>query len=59
MTVNNGGTLSPGASVAALASGALTFNTGSTLVFEIDSSALLNVAADLLDSSGAWRLRPV
>ena len=58
VTVNNSGTLSPGASVAALGTGALTFNTGSNLLYEIDSSAALNAGADLLNSSGALAIAP-
>lgn len=47
LTINSGGSLSPGASIETLASGALTFNNGSTFIYEVDSSAPLGVAADL------------
>jgi len=41
------GILAPGASIESLSSGALTLNSGSTFVYEMDSSAGSSVAADL------------
>ena len=56
VTVDSGGTLSPGASIATLTSGALTLHSGSTFAFEMNSSThaadLQVVNGDLtLDSS--------
>ena len=39
VTVDSGGTLSPGASIATLTSGALTLNAGSTFAFELNSAS--------------------
>ncbi|MEY3898363.1 MAG: hypothetical protein RLZZ214_3884, partial [Verrucomicrobiota bacterium] len=50
--VNVTGVLAPGASVQTLSSGALTFNSGSTFDYEVDSSVGLGVAADLQKVSG-------
>ena len=50
VTVNTGGTLSPGASIESLATGAVTFNAGATFTYEINSTS---VTGDLLDSSGS------
>ena len=48
-----GGYLSPGASVESLAVGATTFSSGTAaFVYEVDSSASLSAAADLLVSNG-------
>ena len=41
------GHLSPGASIASLSSGTLTFNDGSTFAYEMDSGAAVTVAGDL------------
>ena len=49
VTVNGGGTLSPGASIESLGTGSVTFNAGGTFKFEIDSTL---VTADLLNASG-------
>ena len=56
VTVNSGGTLAPGASIGALKSGAVTFNTGSTFGYVVDSSALPSVGADLQVASGNLNL---
>ncbi len=40
VTVNAGGTLSPGASIESLGSGALTLNDGSTFAYELDTASL-------------------
>jgi fibronectin-binding autotransporter adhesin len=50
VTVN--GTLAPGASIETLITGEASFMGGSTLAVELDSSAGLNVAADLLVVNG-------
>lgn len=47
--INSTGTLSPGTSIGALATGALTFNGGSTLLYELNTTT---VAADLLNANG-------
>jgi len=53
VTVLASGILSPGASVESLAVGATTFSSGSsTFFYEVDSSASLSAAADLLVSNG-------
>ena len=54
VAVQNGGTLAPGNSIESLASGAATFDSGSTFAYEVDSSDLgaLGTAADLLVVSG-------
>ena len=52
VTVLSGGTLSPGASVESLAVGTTTLSGTSTFLYELDSSALLSVGADLLVASG-------
>lgn len=49
---NAGGHVAPGTSVESLATGNLTFNADSNLDIEIDSSASLTAAADLLDATG-------
>jgi len=49
------GTLSPGASIAKLTSGALTFNDGSTFAYEMNHSALAAVAGDLQIVTGGSR----
>ena len=50
LTVNNGGTLAPGNSIAALSVGDTTFDGGSTFAYEVDSTNVgsLGSAADLL-----------
>jgi autotransporter-associated beta strand protein len=52
-SVTVSGTLAPGASIESLGSGALTFNTGSIYSYEINGSAPLASAADLMDSTGS------
>ena len=61
VVVNSGGTLAPGASVGALATGALTFAADpdgsgpqppSSFAYEINSGASLTVAADLVNANG-------
>jgi fibronectin-binding autotransporter adhesin len=47
-----GGTLSPGASVETLDTGALSFTSGGILKYEIDSSVALASAADLINANG-------
>ncbi len=44
--VSVSGTLSPGTSIGSLSTGALTFNTGSSFVYEMDATAVASVAAD-------------
>jgi autotransporter-associated beta strand protein len=56
VTMDDNGILSPGASIESLATGALTFNTGSTFDYEMDSSALPAVAADFQQVFGALAL---
>lgn len=51
--VNVTGTLAPGTSIESLSTGALTFNSGSTFAYELDSVGL---NGDLLDSSGNLNL---
>lgn len=51
-TINSGGTLSPGASIETLASGALTFANDSTFHYEIDSSVPSSSGADLMIVAG-------
>jgi autotransporter-associated beta strand protein len=53
VVVNTGGNLSPGNSIESLGLGGdLSFDAGSTLVAEVDSSAALSVAADLVTVGG-------
>jgi len=52
VTVQSGGTLAPGASIGSLKIGNVTFSTNSTFRYEVDSSADLGVAADLLVIDG-------
>jgi autotransporter-associated beta strand protein len=52
VTIQNGATLSPGASIASLASGTVTFENNSSFLYEIDSTALPSVGADLQIVSG-------
>jgi len=53
VTVNSGGSVSPGNSIDSLTLGAnLSFIAGGSFVAEIDSSAALSVAADLLNIGG-------
>ncbi len=47
------GTLSPGASIETFSAGTLTLNSGAIFAYEFDSSAAVNVAADLMKASGA------
>lgn len=56
VTVNTSGTLAPGSSIQSLASGALTFNTGSTFGYEVDSSVATSVGADLQVVGGSLDL---
>jgi autotransporter-associated beta strand protein len=53
VSVNTGGTLAPGTSIESLATGDLTFNGGSNFDVEVDSSAVLPDAADLMDVTGS------
>lgn len=57
MTVNSGASLSPGASIESLATGALTMNNGSTFVFEAANNSA--TGADLLVANGALALTNV
>ena len=52
ISVNSGGTLAPGASVQSLSSGALSFASGSTFAYELDSGAAASAGADLQRVSG-------
>lgn len=56
VSVASGGTLAPGASVESLGTGALTIGAGGTLAYELDSSAALAAAADLVDANGTLTL---
>lgn len=47
VNINSGGTLSPGASIETLGSGALTFNNSSAFEYEVNSSVATSVGADL------------
>ncbi len=60
VSVAAGGTLSPGNSIASLATGTATFAAASTFAYEVDSSLLssLGTAADLLVVSGNLTLDP-
>lgn len=49
VTINNTGVLSPGASIESLDTGAVVFNTGSSFLYELNTST---VAADLLNVNG-------
>lgn len=52
VVINSGGTLAPGASIQSLASGAVSFSTGSTFAYELDSGVATSVGADLQRVSG-------
>jgi fibronectin-binding autotransporter adhesin len=52
VTIGSGGTLAPGASIETLNVGALTFNSGSTFSYEMNTNLSLTVAADLVNASG-------
>jgi autotransporter-associated beta strand protein len=52
VTINSGGTLAPGTSIESLDTGALSFASGSTFSVELNSSAPLSVAADLVNATG-------
>ncbi|MBM4010705.1 MAG: PEP-CTERM sorting domain-containing protein [Planctomycetes bacterium] len=52
VSIAAGGTLAPGNSIASLAAGATSFASGATFAYEVDSSAALAAAADLLVVSG-------
>jgi fibronectin-binding autotransporter adhesin len=52
VNINSGGTLSPGASIETLGSGALTFNHNSTFEYEVKSSVATSVGADLQKVTG-------
>ncbi|MCX6875850.1 MAG: autotransporter-associated beta strand repeat-containing protein [Verrucomicrobia bacterium] len=57
VTINSGGTLSPGASIESLSvAGALLLKTGSTFEYEVDSSFLPDVGADLQQVTGRLSL---
>jgi autotransporter-associated beta strand protein len=51
--LNVSGTLSPGSSIETFASGALTLNPGAIFAYQVDSSAALVVAADLMKVAGS------
>lgn len=53
LAAESGGTLAPGNSIDSLAAGATSFSSGATFAYEVDSSAALGVAADLLVVSGS------
>ncbi len=52
VTLQGGATLAPGASIASLASGAVSFENNASLLYEINSSVLPSVGADLQLVSG-------
>lgn len=52
VNINSGGTLSPGASIETLGSGALTFNNSSAFEYEVNSSVATSVGADLQKVTG-------
>jgi autotransporter-associated beta strand protein len=52
VAVNNGGTLAPGNSIESIDVGALTFNTGGTFAYEINTDLSLTAAADLVNANG-------
>ena len=54
--VNVSGVLSPGASIETLGSGTLSFNDGSTLVHELNSTVATSVGSDLLKVTGNLNL---
>jgi hypothetical protein len=54
--LNVSGVLSPGASIASFASGTLTMNNGSTFEYEVNSSVLPSVGADLQIVTGDLNL---
>jgi len=58
VSIATGGTLSPGNSIASLATGTVTFAAGATFEYEVDSTALgaLGTAADLLVVRGDLNL---
>ncbi len=56
VTINDGGTLSPGVAIETLGSGMLTLNTGSTFEYEVDSGVLLAVGGDLQKVTGDLNL---
>lgn len=58
VNINAGGTLAPGASVESLNTGAVAIASGGTLAYELDSSAVLASAADLVNASGGLTLAP-
>jgi autotransporter-associated beta strand protein len=60
VSIAGGGTLSPGNSIASLATGTATFAAGATFEYEVDSSDLgaLGTAADLLVVNGDLNLDP-
>ena len=59
VTVNAGGTLSPGASIETLGSGALTLNNDSAFEYEVNSGVATSVGADLQKVTGALNLNSV
>ena len=58
VSIAAGGTLAPGNSIASLAAGATSFASGATFAYEVDSSAALAAAADLLVVNGDLNLDP-
>ena len=56
VAVQAGGSLAPGNSIESLAAGATSFTGGATFAYEVDSSATLGLAADLLVVTGTLNL---
>jgi fibronectin-binding autotransporter adhesin len=56
VTVN--GMYSPGASIGTMTTGAMSFGSGSTFTYELNSSLALAVAADLANAAGALTIDP-
>ena len=56
VTVQSGGTLAAGSSIESLATGALTFNGGSTFAYELNNDAAPGVAGDLTAVTGDFTL---
>jgi len=52
VTIQNGATFSPGASIETIGTGALFFQAGSTLAYELQTNAPLVSGADMIDSTG-------
>lgn len=52
VTITSAGTLSPGNSIESLSMGALTFESGSNFVHEVDSTAMVGLQSDLVHVDG-------